>query len=80
MTIHLTNQKGHGNALFLSITVLMLSSIAILWAWNTLAVDLFALPQMQFKHGFAVMLTLLATYATLVVFKRAFEKPESATK
>jgi len=32
------------------------ASIAVLWSWNTLAGDLFALPQMQFRHALAAVL------------------------
>lgn len=34
----------------------IVASIAVLWSWNTLAGDLFALPEMQFRRAFAVVL------------------------
>lgn len=67
--------EGRGQTILKSLVILTLSSIAVLWAWNTLAVDLFALPEMQFKHGFAVMVSMIAMFATLLVFKRALDKP-----
>ena len=37
--------------------LLLLASVAGLWAWNTLA-DLFTLPPAQFRHALAVVLLL----------------------
>jgi hypothetical protein len=43
------------------------AAIAILWSWNTLAVDLFALPQMQFRHALAVIV-LAGLLGTVISF------------
>ena len=38
-------------------SLFLLASVAVLWAWNTLA-ELFALPPAQYKHALAVLLLL----------------------
>ena len=32
------------------------ATITVLWSWNTLAGDMFALPEMEFRHAFALVL------------------------
>ena len=36
-----------------AIAIFMAGSMLLLWSWNTLAVDLFQLPEARFKHAFA---------------------------
>ncbi len=68
-----TNRR-HGMIVIWSFVFLLCSSVAVLWAWNTLAVDLFFLPQMQFKHGFALMLTVFVVLAAGSVTRRIFHQ------
>ena len=62
----------HGKSIALSIAFLFISSSIVLWAWNTLAVDLFAQPEMQFKHGFAFMLAIFAILSVAPITKRIY--------
>jgi hypothetical protein len=41
-----------------AVLALIAASVAVLWSWNTLAGDLFALPEMQFRHAFALVLLI----------------------
>ena len=38
----------------IAIAVFLVGSILLLWSWNTLAVELFQLPEARFKHAIAV--------------------------
>lgn len=53
------------------------ASIAVLWAWNTLAADLFALPNMQFRHALAAVLlaAVFGAAVSLGVRRRADRHP-----
>ncbi|MFY0681176.1 MAG: hypothetical protein JXR13_11420 [Thalassovita sp.] len=52
--------KGHGRTIMKSLLVIIVGGVAILWSWNTLAVDLFGLPEMAFRHALASVLLLVA--------------------
>jgi hypothetical protein len=68
------SNRRHGKSLALLIAFLVLSSISVLWAWNTLAVDMFAQPEMPFKHGLAFMLAVFVVGSTGSVAKRIFTR------
>lgn len=56
MTIHEKSRspRHYGrNALF-ALLALLAPGIAILWSWNTVVVDLYGQPEMQFRHAIAV--------------------------
>ena len=62
---------GHA-ALIVALTVL-LGGVALLWAWNTLAVDLFQAPAAQFKHALALQAAIAAIVALpLILARRAW--------
>lgn len=42
---------------------LLIIAIAVLWSWNTLAVDLFQAPAMKFRHAVAVEFLIMAIMA-----------------
>ena len=52
--------KGHGRVVAMSLVAVVFGGIAILWSWNTIAVDLFAQPAMEFRHAVAAELMLIA--------------------
>jgi hypothetical protein len=64
--------RGQGKIAALLVVYLFFGSIAVLWAWNTMAVDLFALPEMQFKHGFSFMLATFFVLSAAPITKRIF--------
>ena len=48
-----TDHVKTAKSLIVSVAVFFVCSIVMLWSWNTLAVDLFHMPQAQFKHALA---------------------------
>ena len=52
--------KGHGRMIVLSLIAVIFGAIAILWGWNTVAIDLLGQPKMEFRHAIAVELMLIA--------------------
>lgn len=48
-------RRSHDTAkrTLLTIAVFTVGSILLLWSWNTLAVDLFQLPEARFRHAVA---------------------------
>jgi hypothetical protein len=53
--------KGHGRTIVMPLIAIVFGGIAILWSWNTVAVDLFGQQEMAFRHAFAVALLLIAS-------------------
>jgi hypothetical protein len=53
--------KGHGRTIVMSLIAIVFGGIAILWSWNTVAVDLFGQPEMALRHAIAVELLLIAS-------------------
>lgn len=54
-----TENRGRGRALALALGGSFLAGVAVLWCWNTLAADLFGLPEMQFRHAIAAASAIL---------------------
>ena len=65
---HQRNAYGTLKAVLVAIIIFMVISISLLWSWNTLAVDLFQLPEARFKH--ALSLTIPITIAFLLLRSR----------
>lgn len=66
--------RRHGRNLVLSIAFLLIGSIVVLWAWNTLAVDLFGQPEMKFRHGFAFMMTIFVVALAGAAVRHIFDR------
>ena len=50
---HIRQAHGAVKTTIVAIAVFLGGSILLLWSWNTLAVDLFQLPEARFKHAVA---------------------------
>ena len=59
-----------GKRLLIGTAIVIVSGIAVMWAWNTLAVDLFQLPAVKFRHAFAAELLLISLGAGLGIGAR----------
>ena len=45
-------------------------SILILWSWNTLAADLFLLPEARFKHAVALEALMVGVFLVSMIIAR----------
>ncbi len=54
------NLRRHGQLALKGLAVILLAAVITLWAWNTLAGDLFAAPIAEFRHAVAAVLALSA--------------------
>jgi len=54
MTSNHHNLKKHGKNLFTATIFLGVTSVALLWGWNTLAVEIFSQQPLQFRHALAM--------------------------
>ena len=50
---HQRRTYGAVKTIIFAIAIFMAGSVLLLWSWNTLAVDLFQLPEAHFKHAVA---------------------------
>ncbi len=68
----LHRQRTHGAAktTLLAIAVFVAGSILLLWSWNTLAADLFQLPEARFKHAVAFGLLIAGAFLFRVFVAR----------
>lgn len=69
---HPHNAKRHGRTILLTLVVLFGGGIALLWGWNTFAVELLSQPAMKFKHALALELLLLCVAAAFPLTWRLF--------
>lgn len=69
--------KGHGRTLAFVVLGIAVGGIAILWSWNTLAVELFHQPEMAWRHAIAAVLLILTTGALLGLAGRTRRKGEN---
>jgi hypothetical protein len=51
--------QGRGREIVLGAAALFGIAVAILWSWNTLAVDLFGAPEFAFRHAVAATIGVL---------------------
>lgn len=61
--------KGHGRTIGKYTLLIFVSCVAILWSWNSFAVEIFAAPEMKFKHALALeilFIVAVAVYAETV--------------
>lgn len=58
MTHGLRSPRRTGAILLAALAALAAGGVALLWAWNTVAVELFAAPAIGFRHAFAAELAV----------------------
>jgi hypothetical protein len=61
-----------GHAALIVLATLLVGGVMLLWAWNTLAVDLFQAPEIRFKHVLAFEFAIAALTALPLVLHRQF--------
>ena len=57
------NTKSHGRTLVILLAGLGLAGIALMWGWNTFAVDLMGQKAMHYRHAVALELLVFAVAA-----------------
>jgi len=67
-----------GHRLLLASGTVLLSAILLLWAWNTLAVELFAAPRMGFRHAIAAEILLATPLLALAALLARRRPPRAA--
>lgn len=67
---HRRRTYGAAKAALVAIAVFMAGSMLLLWSWNTLAVDLFQLPEARFKHAVAFGLLIAGGFLLRVFVAR----------
>ena len=63
-----------GHATLIILATVLVAGIAMLWAWNTLAVDLFQAPAIGFKHVLAFQFAIAALTALPLVVLGQFRR------
>lgn len=59
---HTTRPRRPGKAIMIAGVFLIAGALLLHWSWNTLATELFTMPDIQFKHAVALELFLLVVY------------------
>ncbi len=67
--------KGIAKQIAIGIGGFTMITIAVIWSWNTLAVDLFDLSPIQFKHATAIVLAFVV--ARMLLVPRRFHAPRN---
>ncbi|MBM3510432.1 MAG: hypothetical protein FJX61_09910 [Alphaproteobacteria bacterium] len=67
---HATRLHRWGHIVLIATLVVLLGSVALLWGWNTAAVDLFQAPTIKFKHALAFEAALAALVAVPLLVAR----------
>lgn len=72
MENHHNDYKRHGRTLAMTLTILTMGGIAILWGWNTFAVEILSQQAMQFKHALALEFFVLSIAGACSIAWRLF--------
>ncbi|MCB1909586.1 MAG: hypothetical protein KDH15_19675 [Rhodocyclaceae bacterium] len=75
MNDHPENTTGPVRTLVVALAVLISTSTALLWGWNTFATEVLDLPAIRFKHALALELIVLAMAAVVPFTWRLFARP-----
>ena len=67
---HQRRKHGLAMATIIAIAIFISGSILLLWSWNTLAADLFQLPEARFKHAVAFGLLIAGAFLFRVFVAR----------
>jgi hypothetical protein len=59
MKNHHVERNGRARALVLGLAGLVVVAVALLWGWNTFAVEVLGQQSMKFKHALALELLIL---------------------
>lgn len=51
--------QGRGRVFLMAFVGLILTTITLLWGWNTFAVEILSMDEMKFKHALALELLIL---------------------
>jgi hypothetical protein len=54
------SNRQHGKTLVLAMAVLFGGSVALLWGWNTFAVEVLSQQEIKFRHALALQLLVLS--------------------
>jgi hypothetical protein len=74
-----TEHGRKGMRLARALSFVLLAAVAVLWSWNTVAVDLFAAPSMTYRHALALLLLAMVLGATAAwAFRIACPRPRRA--
>jgi hypothetical protein len=69
---HSYRQNKHFQAVLAALAIVLAAAVQLLWAWNTLAADLFGLGTAQFKHALAAEARLAGLAAIYFGVQRLF--------
>ena len=67
---HQHDTRQHGKKLLVLIAALIGWGIAVLWSWNTFAVELLSQPTMEFRHALALELFVLSVASVFPITQR----------
>jgi len=57
--------RHHGRSIVAAVALLFAGAFVVVWSWNSIAVDLFAAPAIDFRHAVAAELTI-AVFAAVI--------------
>lgn len=58
------HNRGRAHGVFGVLFAFAAASVAILWSWNSFAVDILGLPEIRFRHAVALELLVVVLSAT----------------
>lgn len=70
MTVQHKHDKRRARSVASALAILGLMGTALLWGWNTFAVDVLALPAIRFRHALALEVFLISVACTVPLARR----------
>jgi len=69
-------RRHWGHAILLVLLTMMAGGVLVLWAWNSIAADLFQAPEARFKHAIALQAAIAAlTALPLTIVRQLRRRP-----
>jgi hypothetical protein len=80
MKNHHIVHKGRARVLVLVLAGFVMMAMALLWGWNTFAVEVLGQQTMRFKHALALEVLLLSVAGVFPVARRLFGHCASSSR
>ncbi len=65
-------QSGNIRILFTNLAYILVTATILMWTWNSMLVELFEVPKLEFQHSFSLLLSIALMKSILTLERPSF--------